>query len=128
MELVNLLQENITLETLYYVFAILVIFDVITGCAKAWKIGRLKSRTLRNGLFGSIGELLALILCIFIATIVPMASLLVFAILIFMVLKELTSIMENLIELGTKLPQWLIKGLQVQTDKLNNLKSEESTK
>lgn len=119
MDLIQELQKNITLETLYYVFAVLVIFDVITGCAKAWKGGKLKSRTLRNGLFGSIGELLALILCIFIATIVPMAALLVFAILIFMVLKELTSIVENLIELGAKLPQWLIKGLQVQTDKIN---------
>lgn len=122
MDLIQELQKNITLETLYYVFAVLVIFDVITGCAKAWKGGKLKSRTLRNGLFGSIGELLALILCIFIATIVPMAALLVFAILIFMVLKELTSIVENLIELGAKLPQWLIKGLQVQTDKINNMK------
>lgn len=128
MDLINQLQNHIALETLYYMFAVLVIFDVITGCSKAWKKGKLKSRTLRNGLFGSIGELLALILCIFIATIVPMASLLVFAILVFMILKELTSIVENLIELGAKLPQWLIKGLQVQTDKLNNLESEKSTK
>ncbi len=119
MELINELQKNITLETLYYVFAMLVIFDVITGCAKAWKAGRLKSRTLRNGLFGSIGEMLALLLCIFIAGIVPISSPLVFAILVFMVLKEITSIVENLVELGAKLPSWLIKGLQVQTDKLN---------
>ena len=119
MELINELQKNITLETLYYVFAMLVIFDVITGCAKAWKAGRLKSRTLRNGLFGSIGEMLALLLCIFIAGIVPISSPLVFAILVFMMLKEITSIVENLVELGAKLPSWLIKGLQVQTDKLD---------
>lgn len=121
MELVNLLNEHVTLETLYYAFAILVVFDVITGCAKAWKAGRLKSRTLRNGLFSSIGELLALILCIFVAIIIPIAAALVFAILVFMILKELTSVIENLVELGAKLPNWLIKGLQVQTDKLNNL-------
>ncbi len=121
MGLINELQKNITLETLYYTFAALVIFDVITGCAKAWKGGRLKSRTLRNGLFGSIGEMLALLLCIFIAGIVPISSPLVFAILVFMVLKEITSIVENLVELGAKLPSWLIKGLQVQTDKLDNL-------
>ena len=119
MELITTLQENVTLETLYYAFAVLVIFDVITGCAKAWKSGRLKSRTLRNGLFGSIGEMLALLLCIFIAGIVPISSPLVFAILVFMVLKEITSIVENLVELGAKLPSWLIKGLQVQTDKLD---------
>lgn len=125
MELVNLLNEHVTLETLYYSFAVLVIFDIITGCAKAWKGGRLKSRTLKNGLFGSIGELLALFLCIFIAIIIPISSALVFAILVFMILKELTSVIENLVELGAKLPTWLIKGLQVQTDKLNNLNSSE---
>lgn len=125
MELVNLLNEHVTLETLYYVFAVLVIFDIVTGCIKAWKGGRLKSRTLRNGLFGSIGELLALILCIFVAIIIPIAGPLVFSILVFMILKELTSVVENLVELGAKLPTWLIKGLQVQTDKLNNLNSSE---
>ena len=122
MELINELQKNITLETLYYAFAVLVIFDVITGCAKAWKAGRLKSRTLRNGLFGSIGEMLALLLCIFIGIIIPISSPLVFAVLVFMVLKEITSILENLVELGAKLPSWLIKGLQVQTNKLNDFK------
>ena len=123
MELVNLLNKHVTLETLYYAFAVLVIFDITTGCTKAWKAGRLKSRTLRDGLFGSIGELLALILCIFVAIIIPIAGPLVFVILIFMILKELTSVVENLVELGAKLPDWLIRGLQVQTDKLNNLKN-----
>lgn len=126
MELIHELQKNITLETLYYVFAVLVVFDVVTGCSKAWKQGRLKSRTLRNGLFGSSGEMLALVLCIFVASIIPLASALVFAILIFMILKELTSIVENLVELGAKLPNWLIKGLQVQTDKLDNLKNDKN--
>ena len=63
--------------------------------------------------------MLALLLCIFIAGIVPISSPLVFAILVFMMLKEITSIVENLVELGAKLPSWLIKGLQVQTDKLD---------
>lgn len=121
MDLINLLQENVTLETLYYVFGILVVFDVITGCVKAWKLGKLKSRTLRNGLFASMGELLALVLCVFIAVIIPFSTILVFSILVFMILKEITSIVENLVELGAKLPSWLIKGLQVQTDKINNL-------
>lgn len=125
MDLIQELQKNITLETLYYVFATLVVFDVITGCAKAWKAGRLKSRTLRNGLFGSIGEMLALILCIFVASIIPIAGALVFAILVFMILKEFTSIVENLVELGAKLPRWLVIGLQVQTDKIDNLNIKE---
>lgn len=121
MELVNLLKEHIALETLYYVFAILVFFDITTGMIKAWKKQNFKSRTLRNGMFASIAEILALLLCIFIANIIPISSAIVFTILIFMVLKEASSIVENLIEIGAKLPKWLIKGLQVNTDKIDNL-------
>ena len=63
MELIKMLQENISLETLYLIFSILVVGDVITGIIKAWKNGRLKSRTLRDGLFASLGELILLLLC-----------------------------------------------------------------
>lgn len=119
MDLINQLQDHIALETVYYIFAALVFFDIITGMTKAWKKGNFKSRTLRNGMFASIGEILALLLCIFIATLIPIAIPVVFAILMFMVLKELTSIVENLTEIGAKLPNWLIKGLQVNTDKIN---------
>lgn len=122
MELIHELQKNITLETLYYIFATLVFFDIVTGMAKAWKKQNFKSRTLRNGMFASMGEILALLLCIFIGSIIPIAEVVVFAILIFMVLKEITSIIENLTELGAKLPNWLTKGLQIQTDKFNNFK------
>lgn len=121
MDLINKLQDHIALETVYYIFAALVFFDIITGMTKAWKKGNFKSRTLRNGMFASIGEILALLLCIFIATLIPIAIPVVFAILVFMVLKELTSIVENLTEIGAKLPNWLIKGLQVTTDKTNDL-------
>lgn len=121
MDLINQLQDHIALETVYYIFAALVFFDIVTGMTKAWKKANFKSRTLRNGMFASIGEILALLLCIFIATLIPIAIPVVFAILVFMVLKELTSIVENLTEIGAKLPTWLIKGLQVNTDKINDL-------
>ncbi len=123
MELVNLLKEHVALETLYYVFATLVFFDITTGMIKAWKKQNFKSRTLRNGMFASIAEILALLLCIFMANIIPISSAIVFTILIFMVLKEASSIVENLTEIGARLPKWLIKGLQVNTDKIDNLNS-----
>lgn len=115
------LQQQITMEILYYVFTILVAFDIATGIGKAWKSGRLKSRTLRDGLFGSIAEILVLLLCIISTMLVPLTNFIVFAILIYMILKELTSVVENLIEMGAKLPIWLIKGLQINSDKINNL-------
>lgn len=118
MDLVNL-QEMITLETLYTVFSILVVADVISGVIKAWKQGRLRSRTLRDGLIASIGELFMLLLCILAAELVPITSIVVFAVLLFMALKELISICENLLEIGVKLPNFLIKGLQIKIDQIN---------
>lgn len=121
MELIKILQENIPLATLYLIFSIEVVADVVTGIIKAWKNGRLKSRTLRDGLFGSLGELILLLLCIGAAKLVPLTTLIVFSILIFMVIKELCSILENLLEMGARVPKWLVKGLKVYVDKLDNL-------
>lgn len=118
MDLVNL-HEMITLETLYIIFSILVVADVVSGVIKAWKNSRLKSRTLRDGLIASIGELFMLLLCILAAELVPITSIVVFAVLLFMALKELISICENLLEAGVKLPSFLIKGLQIKIDQIN---------
>lgn len=121
MELIKMLQENISLQTLYLIFSIEVVVDVITGIMKAWKNGRLKSRTLRDGLFASMGELILLLLCIGAAELVPITIIIVFSILVFMVIKELYSILENLLEIGARIPSWLVKGLKVYVDKFDNL-------
>lgn len=120
MEFIKSLQEHISLDTLYVIFSILVVADILTGVIKAWKNQRLKSRTLRDGLFGSVGELIVLLLCIIAAELVPITIVVVFAILLFMCLKELYSILENLIEIGTRVPNFLVKGLKVYIDKIDN--------
>lgn len=120
MELIELLKDNVTLEILYKVFTICVTFDVLTGIIKALKLGRLKSRTLRDGLFGSVGELITLLLCIIATSLIPLVGTIVFILMLFMILKELYSIIENLVVIGVKFPTWLIKGLQVYTDQLDN--------
>lgn len=125
MELIKTLQESIALETLYVVFSILVVADVTTGVIKAWKNGRLKSRTLRDGLFGSIGELIILLLSIAAAMLLPITVIVVYALLMFMILKELYSILENLIEIGARVPKWLVKGLKVYIDKFDGQDIEE---
>ena len=121
MELIKMLQENISLQTLYLIFSIEVVVDVITWIMKAWKNGRLKSRRLRDGLFASMGELILLLLCIGAAELVPITIIIVFSILVFMVIKELYSILENLLEIGARIPSWLVKGLKVYVDKFDNL-------
>ncbi|SDO76921.1 phage holin family protein [Clostridium gasigenes] len=121
MEFLLKLKEQITLETIYYIFTILVATDIITGVIKAWKKGGFKSRSLRDGMFGSLAELILLILCILASKLVPITSFIVFVVLLVMIFKELSSIVENLVECGAKLPTWLTKGLKVYTDKLDNL-------
>lgn len=121
MEFLLKLKEQITLETIYYVFTILVATDILTGVVKAWKKGDFKSRSLRDGMFGSLAELILLVLCILASKLVPITSFIVFVVLLVMIFKELSSIVENLIECGAKLPIWLTKGLKVYTDKLDNL-------
>lgn len=125
MEFLNQLSEiraSLPIETVYKAFGILVCFDVITGITKAWKNSNLKSKTLRNGLFCSFGELIVLALCILATALLPIdvVSITVFMLLVFMVLKELFSICENLIEIGVKLPKFLINGLKVYSDIIDN--------
>lgn len=121
MEFLQELFKIIALETLFIIFSVLVSADVLTGIIKAWKFSRFKSRTLRDGLFGSMGELITLALCILATKLVPFANFIVFSLLIYMSIKELYSVVENLILIGVKFPTWLVKGLQVFIDHNNNL-------
>lgn len=121
MEIIELIQGQVTLITLFYTFGFLVSIDVFTGLIKAWKTGKLKSRILKDGLFASLGEFIVLFLCVLSATYIPITSPLVYVIIIYMVMKELYSILENLIEIGVRLPKWLVTGLQAYTDKLDDL-------
>lgn len=121
MEIINLLRKNIAVETIYYAFSFLVAFDVITGVVKAWKQGRFRSRTMRDGLFASLGEIMLLALCVAATTFMPITETVVFLLIVYMILKELTSIIENLVEIGVKMPLWVVQGLKIYSDKINNL-------
>ena len=115
------IKKQVTLEIIYIIFSLLVTFDVATGIFKSWKKGNFKSRSLRDGMFGSTAELMFLLICIIIAKLIPVSRFVVYLILAVMILKELSSIIENLIECGAKVPMWLSKGLKVYNDKLDNI-------
>lgn len=115
------MKKQVTLEIIYIIFSLLVTFDIATGTFKAWKKGGFKSRSLRDGMFGSMAELIFLLICIIIATLIPISRFFVYVILIVMILKELSSIIENLVECGARVPTWLTKGLKVYNDKLDNI-------
>ena len=122
------IKKQVTLEAIYIIFSVLVAFDIATGSFKAWKKGRFKSRSLRDGMFGSMAELMFLLISIIIAKLVPISRFIVYVILVVMILKELSSIIENLIECGAKVPMWLSKGLKVYNDKLDNINIEDIKK
>ena len=84
MEIINLLRKNIAVETIYYAFSFLVAFDVITGVVKAWKQGRFRSRTMRDGLFASLGEIMLLALCVAATTFMPITETIVFLIIVYL--------------------------------------------
>lgn len=124
MEIIREIESYITLNTLYTLFAFFIFLDTVTGLIKAFKNRRIKSRTLRNGLFCSVGELVFLAMAIALVYFIPVIRLFIFMLIFLMVLKELISILENLVEIGVKLPKWLIKGLKVYTDGIENLGEE----
>ena len=128
MEMIREIETYITLNTLYTLFAFFIFLDTVTGLIKAFKNRRIKSRTLRNGLFCSVGELVFLAMAIALVYFIPVIRLFIFMLIFLMVLKELISILENLVEIGVKLPKWLIKGLKVYTDKIENLGEQEIEK
>ena len=59
---------------------------------------------------------------------IPISRFIVYVILFVMILKELSSIIENLVECGAKVPAWLSKGLKVYNDKLDNINIEDIKK
>lgn len=128
MDFIKEINNYITLNTLYTLFAFFIFLDNVTGLIKAFKTGRIKSRTLRDGLFCSVGELVLLAIAIILVYFIPALNLFIFMLIFFMALKELISILENLVEIGVRLPKWLIKGLKVYTDKIENLGEQEIEK
>lgn len=128
MEMIREIERYMTLNALYTLFAFFIFLDTVTGLIKAFKTGRIKSRSLRDGLFCSVGELVLLAMAIILVYFIPALNLFIFMLIFFMALKELISILENLVEIGVRLPKWLIKGLKVYTDKIENLGEQEIEK
>lgn len=121
LEVLKQLREHIALETLYFIFAFLVFADTLTGVTKAWKNQRLKSRSLRDGLFCSVGELMFMVCCIVISNFIPLVGPIMFITFIWLNVKEFYSILENLIKIGVQPPPFLIKGLKVYKDLIGNI-------
>lgn len=114
------------LTNLFKLYFIAIAADFATGVIAAGYEGRIKSATMRRGLWTTISEVTALALMATICTLVPelldIAELIISA----MLFKEGVSICENLGRAGMWLPPWIKKALEVfseDTDKIpSNIK------
>ena len=98
--------------------------DFVTGVLVAAKKGRLKSRTCSNGMFRSIGECIVLGIFMSVDYLVPSLNSILVTFIAGFIFKERLSIVENLVNLDVWIPESIKKTLQVETDKINNLKKQ----
>lgn len=119
-----IMEQNVTLETLFLIFFVAIIIDFLTAILVAAKLGRLKSRTCSNGMFRSIGECIVLVLLIFIATYVPGCELLFSTFVVGFIFKEGLSIIENLIQLDVWIPESIKCMLSVYVNRVDNYGSD----
>lgn len=98
--------------------------DFVTGVLVAAKKGRLKSRTCSNGMFRSIGECIVLGIFMSVDYLVPSLNSILVTFIAGFIFKEGLSIVENLVNLDVWIPESIKKTLQVETDKINNLKKQ----
>ena len=97
---------------LFKVYFISIISDLVTGIWAAGYEGRLKSSTMRKGLWTTVSEITALIIMQLICTVMPEIQTCVDFVVLAMIFKEGVSICENLGRAGMWLPPSLKKTLE----------------
>lgn len=112
-------MEQLTADKLYMMYLGLIAFDFITGILCAGKEGRLRSRTCRDGIFSTAGELCLLALGMIASRFMPDFYSVVSTITLGFMVKELLSVFENLVRLGVWMPSFLINALEVAVDKVD---------
>lgn len=108
---------------------VFIVFDIITGYLAAAKNGTLNSTVMREGMWNKLGEICSIV-CGYLAEFaiavygtdfiqvsvnVPIAT----GICAYIVIYELTSIIENIGSLNKELGVWLIENLGFEPEKVN---------
>ena len=101
--------------------AVLMGLDIITGVIKAWKNKRLRSRTAWFGYVRKIGVFGAIIAANIIDIVLQLNGAIAYASVLFYIANEGLSVLENLSEIGVKVPS-------VIKDKLSVIQSDEKDK
>lgn len=90
--------------------------DFLTGFLKAWKNKDIQSSKLRDGLTKKFGEMIIIIVSLFLQYSVGLPKEISVFIAIYISATELISIAENLEKMGVRVPKWILKRLAQITE------------
>lgn len=97
--------------------ALAMLVDILTGITKSWKNGKLRSRTAYVGYARKIGVFGIIILANIVDIILGLNGAVALATVLFYIVNEGLSILENYIEIGGKVPTVLKDKLEVVNSK-----------
>ncbi|MGN0163597.1 MAG: phage holin family protein [Candidatus Ornithomonoglobus sp.] len=120
--------------TYWYLFAAFMILNVVdygTGIIKARYTGTENSNKGLKGILKKLGYWIVICIAFFIATAfgslgeqigidLGFASFIGWFVLGTFIINEIRSVLENLIMIGVEVPAWLVKGLEIANDRINN--------
>lgn len=91
---------------------ILMGFDILTGFINAWEKKEIDSSKLRDGIVHKFGEMIIIILSLFLQYSLGLPKEISTFIAIYIVIMECISVLENCEKLGVKVPKWLKERLK----------------
>lgn len=93
-----------------YIFVVpmvMMLFDYITGIMKAWHLNTISSAKLRDGLNHKAGECIIILIAVFLQKTICTPKEITIFVSVYIIIMEIISIIENLDEIGVKIPSWV---------------------
>jgi toxin secretion/phage lysis holin len=100
---------------------VLIIIDIITGIVKAFKFGKLRSRSAWFGYVRKMLTFLVIIVANVMDQVLGLNGVVTFGTVLFYMGQEVLSITENLAQVGVKVPQKIKNSLQVIEEKSEDI-------
>lgn len=92
---------------IFIVPMVMMLFDYITGVMKAWHMNAISSSKLRDGLNHKAGECIIILIAVFLQKTLGTPKEITIFVSIYIIIMEIISIIENLDEIGVKIPSWV---------------------
>lgn len=117
---------------LFFAFAILNVVDYITGWIKAYYFGIENSAKGLRGIIKKLGYWIVIAIAFFVAQAftqlgdnigidLGLSNFIGWFTLATFIINEIRSVLENLVEIGVVVPDWLVKGLEIAGKKIDDI-------